>query len=125
MPAPPLPDSRTRLRWFLGAAFLAQCAALYLPLSGGGGRIPGADKVVHLLLFAVVAWPAVRLGWRRRWVVPALTVQAVSSELVQHFLVAGRAGDPWDLVADLCGIALGVLTAGLPRPGPRTRPGSP
>lgn len=115
MPGSAQSSPRTLLRWFLWTAVLVQCAALYLPLSGGGGRFPGADKVVHVLLFAVVAWPAVRLGWGKGRVAAVLTVQAVGSELFQHFLLPNRMGDPWDLLADLVGICLGVLAAGLPR----------
>ncbi len=30
------------------------------------------------------------------------------SELVQHFLLPGRSGDPWDAVLDLVGVGVGA-----------------
>jgi hypothetical protein len=38
-----------------------------------------------------------------------LVVHAVSSELIQHWLLANRSGDPADVAADLVGIAVGLL----------------
>jgi len=35
-----------------------------------------------------------------------LAVHAVVSELVQHYLLAGRSGDPSDSVADLAGVLI-------------------
>jgi hypothetical protein len=43
--------------------------------------------------------------------VPLLVVQAVVSEVVQARLMAGRSGDPADVVADLVGTGLGLLVA--------------
>lgn len=95
----------------LVAAVALNLTALFMPASGGMSLLPGSDKGVHLLLFAVVAWPAVRLGLPWPLVAGVLTVYAIASEVIQHHLVPGRSGDPLDVLADLAGVALGVLTA--------------
>ena len=51
-------------------------------------------------------------AWPRRWaLVGLLALHAPVSELVQHFLLPNRSGDPWDAVADLGGVVLGVTLA--------------
>ena len=92
---------------------LASLYVLFWPdPAGGGAGIPGADKAVHLLLFAAMTATArLRFGAA----VPVLTgvaAYAVVSELVQALLLSRRSGDLWDLVADLLGVALGWWVAG-------------
>ena len=80
---------------------------LFVPQPPGTPVFPYADKVVHLVLFALLA-AAVR--WRCG---PALTgallvvAYAAASEGVQAVALATRSGDVRDLVADLVGAALG------------------
>jgi hypothetical protein len=45
------------------------------------------------------------------WLAGLLAVHAVSSELVQHWLLANRSGDPADVAADLLGVGLGLAVA--------------
>jgi hypothetical protein len=111
------PDTRESAahdRWW-GLAFVAvlavHLAALYWPRVTIVGPVSWTDKVVHPLLFLV---PVVvgALWWRR--VVPVAVVfilHAPVSELVQHYLLPGRSGDPWDAAADLLGVGLGVVVA--------------
>ena len=69
--------------------------------------LPGADKAVHLLLFALLALTArLRFG-PARGVLAGLVAYAVLSEVVQATLLAQRSGDVQDLVADLVGVAVG------------------
>ena len=105
-----------RSRWLLAAVVLAQLVVLYAPRAPSTGGVPGLDKVVHVLVFAVVA--AVGLRARvPRWVVLLLTVgHAPVSELVQATLLPGRSGDPLDLLADLAGCALGWWVPRRPAP---------
>jgi hypothetical protein len=80
-------------------------AVLYWPRTPSGGGLP-IDKVVHAAIFAVVLWAAARA---RLWVWPVgilLAIHAVVSELVQHYLLTGRSGDPADSIADLVGVAI-------------------
>lgn len=114
------PDSRTdgsstRRLWPLlfAAALLVQCLILYWP--SPPDSLPdgpdGLDKVVHLLVFAVPAALGVLAGLRRWIVVVVFGLQAAASELIQGWLLADRGADPWDFLADLFGIALGLLVA--------------
>jgi len=76
---------------------------------GGGGEFP-TDKVVHALLFAMVAALTAR-GWRDSFGVMAVVLYmltlGVVSELIQ-FLVPGRSADILDVVADLAGSVIGI-----------------
>ena len=92
---------------------LASLYVLFRPDPAGGGvRVPGADKVVHLLLFGALAATArLRFGGARS-VLAAVVAYAVVSELVQALLLSRRSGDLLDLVADLLGVALGWWAAG-------------
>lgn len=103
------PGRLTRVTF--AAAVAVNVAALYWPRGVSGGDVPGADKVVHLLLFAAVAATGVRAGVPVRWLAGLLAAHAVCSELAQHWLLPLRSGDPWDAVADLVGAAVGIGAA--------------
>ncbi|MFA4840880.1 MAG: VanZ family protein [Agrococcus sp.] len=89
-------------------AVLVQLLALYWPNPPQGGGTPGLDKVVHAGVFFAPALLGLLAGLRPVVLAPLLIAHAVASELVQHFLLPGRAGDPWDAVADIVGVALGL-----------------
>lgn len=95
------------------AAFVAAVAAnlvvLYWPRQVSDGGIPYADKVVHVAIFAVVVVTGAFAGVPLAWLVGLLVVNAVGSELVQHWLLANRSGDPADVAADLVGVAVGAF----------------
>jgi VanZ family protein len=79
---------------------------------GAGTGPPGADKAVHLLLFAALTASArLRFGPSRA-VLAALVGYAAVSEVVQALLLSQRSGDLLDLVADLLGVALGWWATG-------------
>ncbi|MDQ3611201.1 MAG: VanZ family protein [Actinomycetota bacterium] len=92
-------------------AVLLSLVVLFAPSADGTPTFPGADKLVHLLLFALLAGT---IRWRFG---PALVglgvvaVYAVASELIQGFALPNRSGDPLDVVADLAGVAAGWLLA--------------
>jgi VanZ family protein len=88
---------------------VGQLVVLYSPDGGGPPLFPQGDKVVHLLVFLVPVALAVIAGYRRRVVVAVFAVQAVLSEVVQAVFLPHRSGDPLDALADLTGVALGVL----------------
>lgn len=123
---------RFRLRW-RELAFLAVCVvhlvALYLPSPPGAPAsvlaVPHLDKLVHVLLFAMVAFTGRWAGVPIRLLLLALTADAVMSELVQGLWLPERSADPIDLLADLVGIAVGMLAAtrwGLVRIGAPNQP---
>lgn len=97
----------------LALSVAVQLVVLYAPEGAGPGLFPQADKVVHLLVFLVPAALAVVAGFRRRVVVAVFAAQAVLSEVVQAVLLPHRSGDVLDAVADLTGVALGVLVGSL------------
>ena len=90
-------------------AVAANLVVLYWPHVETPGGLPYVDKVGHVVAFAAVAWTARRAGLFRRSLVPVLVAHAVVSEVVQHTLLPGRRGDPADVVADVIGVALGLL----------------
>lgn len=70
-----------------------------------------SDKLVHVGLFAVLAWLGVRawLSQRQRWrMVAGLVLLGVLTEVLQS-LVPGRSASVGDWLADVVGIALGLL----------------
>lgn len=104
-------------RTLLALALLAHLAVLYAPRVPGGGPVglPGADKVAHVAVFALVVAAALWAGLPARWVLPLALAHAVVSELVQHTLLPGRSGDVWDSVADVVGVGLGWAVVALLR----------
>lgn len=103
------------LRAVFVATIALQLVVLYLPQAPSSAEVsvPGADKAVHLLVFALVMFTGLLAGLPARWLVLVLAVHAVLSEVVQHVLLPGRTGDPLDAVADLGGIALGWYVASM------------
>jgi VanZ family protein len=79
--------------------------------AGAGAGPPGADKVVHLLLFAGLAATARARFGSAPQVLVAVGVYATLSELVQALALSQRSGNLLDLVADLAGAALGWYAA--------------
>ena len=100
---------RPALLGLLGVTVLLQVVVLYAPSGGGDLLFPESDKLVHLLLFLVPVVVALLAGLRPGWVVALFAAHAVVSEVVQAALLPGRSGDVVDVVADLVGVALGVL----------------
>jgi VanZ like protein len=92
-------------RWTFVVVLAVHLAVLYWPHSPSTGGLP-IDKVVHAAIFGMVLWAAARAGLPVRPVAILLAVHAVVSELIQHYLLAGRSGDPTDSIADLAGVAI-------------------
>ncbi len=122
-------DGSNSGRWVVaGLAVLVHLLALYLPGSPEPGlELPGADKVVHVLLFGVPVWLLGRLTGRAWLVAGIFAAHAVVSELIQLWFIPYRSGDPLDLLADLIGIAaaLALLTRRGRADRPATRPDPP
>ncbi len=92
------------------AALAIQLWVLYQPGSPYPSVMPFpfADKVVHAAVFFL---PAVFLRGltSRWWPMVLLAVHAPVSELIQITWVPHRSGEIWDAIADLAGLALGVV----------------
>jgi undecaprenyl-diphosphatase len=102
---------RPRWAWLLwgqlAVVLLATLAASLGLIHFGFLALPGADKVLHFLLYGVVAFLAVA-WWGRRWwvwVLAALALLALVEEVSQA-LVPGRSASLLDLGAALAGVAL-------------------
>jgi len=101
----------TGLLLVLAGVLVLHLAALYWPRVDVTGPVQQSDKVVHALLFAtpVIVASCVVHSWR--WLALLLAVHAPVSEVVQHYVLPHRSGDPLDAVADLVGVALGATVA--------------
>jgi VanZ family protein len=113
------PVDRRRRRWALLAAAL-WVAGLFalssMPLGGDSldfwWRFAHDDKVVHAGLYAVLG-ALLRLGSGRGAVaVTGSGLVGVLDEWLVQARVPGRHPDPFDLLADVAGAALGALAVG-------------
>jgi VanZ family protein len=96
-------------RWApLALALLLQLIVLYAPSTPEGPGLPGFDKVVHVGVFLLPALFGVLAGVPLGWLGALLVAHAVVSEILQDRFLPGRAGDVWDVVADLVGVAIGL-----------------
>jgi VanZ family protein len=102
-----------RPRLALAAAVALQLVVLYAPRAPSTEQVPlvgpVVDKVVHLAVFALVAWTGRRAGVRVRVLAVLLLGHAVVSELLQHWVLPHRSGDPLDALADATGVLVGLL----------------
>jgi len=71
------------------------------------------DKLEHLVVYAALAlWFTGLVQRRHYWaVVLGLAVLGLTLEYLQFEMRRGRMGDPWDMAANLLGIAAGVTLA--------------
>jgi len=71
------------------------------------------DKLEHLVVYAALAlWFTGLVQRRHYWtVIVGLAVLGLTLEYLQFEMRRGRMGDPWDLAANLLGIAAGVTLA--------------
>lgn len=88
----------------------------------GMPSLPGMDKVVHFAMFALFGFASL-WGYReklagfdnRRLIKTALIMVAIGvvyggmTEAMQHFLIDGRSGSPYDLIADVAGTVIGTI----------------
>ena len=89
-------------------AALLSVVVLFTPESGVPSSPPGTDKVVHTLLFALLAYTGLYANISR--VLLWLVVYAGVSEVLQHLITPlHRSGDVLDALVDVAGIGLGWL----------------
>jgi hypothetical protein len=70
---------------------------------------PGSDKVVHFVLFAVLAVSGRWAGVRNGVLAGLLVLYAAGSELLQGTDLVDRDASVGDLVADSAGVVAGLL----------------
>jgi len=112
-----------RDRALLVVAVAVQLVVLYAPRAPAAAALPGLDKLVHLAVFAAVALAARRCRLPPLPVGLVLAGHAVLSEVLQHVALPARSGDLRDVVADLTGVALGLLVARHAGAGPGSHGG--
>jgi VanZ family protein len=98
---------RVRVQPFVLAVLLS-LVVLFTPASGVPTAPPGTDKIVHLLVFALLAWTGRTAGIRPWPLLAGLAAYAVASEVLQGLLPIGRSGDVLDGLTDVAGALLGL-----------------
>ena len=84
--------------------------AMLWPINQPPPAPDGSDKVVHLVAFAALAFPLARTGRVGLFAVfVAASVFGGLIELIQPSF--GRSADMQDWIADIAGVALGILLA--------------
>lgn len=101
-----------RVQPFVLAALLS-LVVLFAPASGVPTAPPGTDKLVHLLVFALLAVTGRAAGFRAWPLLGGLVAYAAASEVLQALLPIGRSGDVVDGLVDVGGAALGLGAAAL------------
>ena len=113
------PRTLLAMAWTVMVLALCLLPGSWLKLGGGGHSGPGLfgflpiDKLVHLTFFAGFG-----LLWRRARLGPARTAiggvtLALVTELGQLIPALERTADPFDLLQDAIGLALGIWLGGL------------
>ena len=96
-------------RGAFAAAVLVSLIVLFAPAGDVPAALPGVDKVVHLVLFGVLALTGRWAGVRLRALAVLLAAYAGVSEVLQAVTPLDRSGSIADLLADLAGVAVGVV----------------
>ena len=105
--------SLTSWRGAFGVVVVLSAYVLLAPDDGTPSVLPDLDKLVHVLLFAALAFTGRRAGLPLGPLVAGLVLYAGGSELLQGTELLGRSRSGWDAMADAAGIAVGAATAGL------------
>ncbi len=95
-------------RGAFAVAALVSLAVLFAPASDVPAAADGVDKLVHAVLFCVLALTGRWAGVGRRVLAGGLVGYAVASELLQGALPLGRTASVWDALADVVGVVLGL-----------------
>ena len=92
-----------------GVAVLVSLTVLFAPGSDVPSAPPGVDKLVHALLFAVLALTGLWARIRRPVLAGLLVGYAALSEVVQGVAPLARSASVGDVLADVVGLLLGLL----------------
>lgn len=107
---------RVRQACFL-IVFLVSLGVLFTPAGAVPSAPGGVDTVIHLALFAALAYTGLLAGLPRPVAVVALLGYAAASELIQTTAALNRSASTTDWLADALGIVVGVaLGLALRRP---------
>jgi VanZ family protein len=85
-------------------------AALLWPIHQPPPAPDGTDKLVHLIAFAALAFPLARTG--RIGLLPVFVVASAFGGFIEVIQPSfGRSADMQDWIADIVGVALGIVLA--------------
>ncbi|WP_369134370.1 VanZ family protein [Modestobacter sp. I12A-02662] len=107
--ASPLQPHGALSRGAFAVAVLISLAVLFAPPSDVPPSPYGIDKLVHGLLFAVLALTGRWAGVGRGGLAGLLVLYAAVSEIIQSTDLVNRNGSVADLVADVTGVLVGLL----------------
>lgn len=108
-PHPALAVHGALARGVFCVAVLVSLAVLFAPASDVPSAPAGVDKVVHVALFAALAFTGRWAGISGRLLLGLLVGYAVVSEVVQGLPFLDRSVSLADGVADVVGVLLGLL----------------
>jgi hypothetical protein len=108
-PHPALAVHGALARGVFAVAVLVSLAVLFAPADDVPASPPGVDKLVHLLLFAALAASGRWAGARAGVLGGLLVLYAAVSEVVQGLSALERSASVADWVADVAGVAAGLL----------------
>ena len=92
----------------LVTAFLT--VAMLWPINHPPSGPDGSDKVVHLIAFAVLAFPMARTG--RFGLMPVFVGASAFGGIIEVLQPSfGRSADMWDWILDIAGVSLGIAFA--------------
>ena len=101
---------------WIAASLLLVAGVIFGSLASLGPQVEMAghvDKLEHALVYAFLAsWFTGLVGRGRYWhVAVALASLGLALEFLQNAMALGRVGDPWDMAANVLGIAAGLAVA--------------
>ena len=88
---------------------LVSIGVLFAPADDVPAALPGVDKLVHVTLFAALAASGRWAGARPGVLAAGLAGYGAVSEVLQALTPVARTGSVADLLADLVGVAAGLL----------------
>jgi len=108
-PHPALAVHGALSRGVFAVAVLVSLAVLFAPADDVPSSPPGVDKLVHLLMFAVLAVSGRWAGIRAGVLGGLLVLYAAVSEVVQGASALERSPSVADWIADVVGVLAGLL----------------
>jgi hypothetical protein len=107
-PYPGLAVHGALARGAFAVVVLLSLAVLFAPSSDVPSAPAGVDKLVHVALFAALAFSGRWAGLTTRALAPLLIGYAAVSEALQGLAVIDRSVSAADWVADVAGVLLGL-----------------
>ena len=84
--------------------------AMFWPINQPPPAPDGTDKIVHIIAFAALAFPLARTG--RIGLIPVFVGASAFGGLIEIIQPSfGHSADMQDWIADIAGVALGILLA--------------